>query len=54
MPEVSVAAAGAAPGGTLTLHYESIGRDDHPPIVLVMGSLYLAGDVLARNGQAPS
>ncbi|HEY1604563.1 MAG TPA: folylpolyglutamate synthase/dihydrofolate synthase family protein [Allosphingosinicella sp.] len=25
-----------------------------PPIVLVMGSLYLAGDVLARNGQAPS
>jgi dihydrofolate synthase/folylpolyglutamate synthase len=25
-----------------------------PPIVLVMGSLYLAGDVLARNGQAPT
>jgi dihydrofolate synthase/folylpolyglutamate synthase len=25
-----------------------------PPIVLVMGSLYLAGDVLRRNGQAPS
>jgi dihydrofolate synthase/folylpolyglutamate synthase len=26
----------------------------YPPIVLVMGSLYLAGDVLRRNGQAPS
>jgi dihydrofolate synthase/folylpolyglutamate synthase len=25
-----------------------------PPIVLVMGSLYLAGDVLRANGQAPS
>ncbi|HEX5183488.1 MAG TPA: folylpolyglutamate synthase/dihydrofolate synthase family protein [Allosphingosinicella sp.] len=25
-----------------------------PPIVLIMGSLYLAGDVLARNGQIPS
>ena len=25
-----------------------------PPIVLVMGSLYLAGEVLAKNGQLPS
>ena len=25
-----------------------------PPIVLILGSLYLAGDVLKRNGQAPS
>lgn len=25
-----------------------------PPIVLILGSLYLAGDVLRRNGQAPS
>jgi dihydrofolate synthase/folylpolyglutamate synthase len=24
-----------------------------PPIVLVMGSLYLAGEVLRANGQAP-
>ena len=27
---------------------------DHPPVVLVMGSLYLAGDVLRRNDQAPT
>ena len=26
---------------------------DKPPIVLIMGSLYLAGTVLAANGQAP-
>jgi dihydrofolate synthase/folylpolyglutamate synthase len=26
---------------------------DHPPIVLIMGSLYLAGEVLAANGEAP-
>jgi dihydrofolate synthase/folylpolyglutamate synthase len=25
-----------------------------PPIVLIMGSLYLAGEVLRKNGQAPS
>jgi dihydrofolate synthase/folylpolyglutamate synthase len=25
-----------------------------PPIVLILGSLYLAGDVLRRNGQPPS
>lgn len=25
----------------------------HPPIVLVLGSLYLAGEVLRKNGQAP-
>ena len=27
---------------------------ERPPAVLIMGSLYLAGDVLAANGQAPS
>lgn len=27
---------------------------DRPPAVLIMGSLYLAGEVLAANGQAPS
>jgi dihydrofolate synthase/folylpolyglutamate synthase len=27
---------------------------DRPPIVLVMGSLYLAGEVLRANGQAPA
>jgi dihydrofolate synthase/folylpolyglutamate synthase len=27
---------------------------DRPPIVLIMGSLYLAGAVLAENGQAPT
>jgi dihydrofolate synthase/folylpolyglutamate synthase len=27
---------------------------DRPPLVLIMGSLYLAGAVLAANGQAPS
>lgn len=26
---------------------------EHPPIVLIMGSLYLAGEVLAANGQSP-
>lgn len=26
----------------------------HPPVVLIMGSLYLAGGVLAANGQVPS
>ena len=26
---------------------------DHPPIVLIMGSLYLAGEILSKNGQAP-
>ena len=26
---------------------------DHPPIVLIMGSLYLAGEMLRKNGQAP-
>ncbi|SMF61355.1 bifunctional folylpolyglutamate synthase/dihydrofolate synthase [Allosphingosinicella indica] len=26
---------------------------DHPPIILIMGSLYLAGEILAANGQAP-
>jgi dihydrofolate synthase/folylpolyglutamate synthase len=25
----------------------------HPPVVLVMGSLYLAGEVLRDNGQPP-
>jgi dihydrofolate synthase/folylpolyglutamate synthase len=25
-----------------------------PPIVLIMGSLYLAGEVLRANGQVPS
>jgi dihydrofolate synthase/folylpolyglutamate synthase len=25
-----------------------------PPIVLILGSLYLAGEVLRKNGQAPS
>ncbi len=27
---------------------------ERPPIVLVMGSLYLAGEVLRANGQAPT
>ena len=27
---------------------------DRPPVVLIFGSLYLAGDVLSRNGEAPS
>jgi dihydrofolate synthase/folylpolyglutamate synthase len=27
---------------------------DAPPIVLVMGSLYLAGGVLQANGQVPN
>ena len=26
---------------------------DRPPVVLIMGSLYLAGTVLAANGQPP-
>ncbi|MGQ0588509.1 MAG: bifunctional folylpolyglutamate synthase/dihydrofolate synthase [Sphingosinicella sp.] len=26
----------------------------HPPIVLILGSLYLAGEVLSANGEAPS
>ena len=26
----------------------------HPPVVLILGSLYLAGEVLKRNGQAPT
>ena len=32
-----VAAGGVSGGRPLTLHYESLGRDDHPAIVLVMG-----------------
>ena len=27
---------------------------DRPPIVLIMGSLYLAGTVLEANGQPPT
>jgi dihydrofolate synthase/folylpolyglutamate synthase len=30
------------------------GDRDRPPVVLIMGSLYLAGTVLAANGQPPS
>jgi dihydrofolate synthase/folylpolyglutamate synthase len=26
---------------------------DHPPVVLIMGSLYLAGEVLQANGELP-
>jgi hypothetical protein len=26
---------------------------DHPPVVLIMGSLYLAGEVLQANGESP-
>ena len=26
---------------------------EHPPVVLIMGSLYLAGEVLKANGELP-
>ena len=27
---------------------------ERPPIILILGSLYLAGEILKDNGQAPS
>ena len=30
------------------------GRAERPPVVLIMGSLYLAGEVLRDNGQPPA
>ena len=30
------------------------GERERPPIVLILGSLYLAGEILRKNGQAPS
>jgi dihydrofolate synthase/folylpolyglutamate synthase len=47
-------AASAAPGVEAAL--SSIGRhaeSSRPPIVLILGSLYLAGEMLRRNGQMP-
>ncbi len=47
----SLAAAGVEPAlGWIARHTDR----ERPPIVLIMGSLYLAGEVLRINGQAPS
>lgn len=39
--------------GALSLVARHCDAKDSPPIVLIMGSLYLAGEVLKANGQAP-
>jgi dihydrofolate synthase/folylpolyglutamate synthase len=46
----------AMPAGGIEAALDWIGRQAdraHPPVVLILGSLYLAGDALRRNGQAP-
>jgi dihydrofolate synthase / folylpolyglutamate synthase len=61
-PEALAAAArevgmNAVPGASVERALGWIGRHadrDHPPIVLVLGSLYLAGEVLKANGQPPN
>ena len=47
----SLTAAGVEPAlGWIARHADR----ERPPIVLVMGSLYLAGEVLRANGQMPA
>ena len=61
-PDAVAAAAramrfGAMPAADVPSALDWIARHadaDHPPVVLVMGSLYLAGTVLAANDQPPS
>ncbi|WP_114950711.1 bifunctional folylpolyglutamate synthase/dihydrofolate synthase [Sphingosinicella terrae] len=61
-PEAIAAAArdmgfGAVPAQSVEAALDWIARQSdpaHPPVVLVMGSLYLAGDVLQANDQPPN
>jgi dihydrofolate synthase/folylpolyglutamate synthase len=47
----------AMPAAGIEEALDWIGRQadpEHPPVVLILGSLYLAGDALRRNDQAPT
>ncbi|MBV1704946.1 MAG: bifunctional folylpolyglutamate synthase/dihydrofolate synthase, partial [Hyphomicrobiales bacterium] len=45
--------AAAFPGVAEALRFLAARREPVPPRILIAGSLYLAGDVLAAEGRAP-